>query len=77
MSLVSSGGKKTQQILFHHSQAWAPPTKTRSHAPLLESHTGAEAGEMLQVIWMMMIMIVIMMMIMIMIVTPGWSQCQS
>ena len=49
LSLVSSGGKRPQLVLFHHSQAWAPPTKTRGHAPLLEAHTGAEAEEMLQV----------------------------
>ena len=50
--------------MFHHSQAWAPPTKTRGHAPLLESHTGAEAGEMLQVIRLIMIMIMIVIMMM-------------
>ena len=71
LSLVSSGGKRTQQVLFHHSQAWAPPTKTQGHAPLLESHTGAEAEEMLQVIRVIMIVRVIMT------VTRGGGECQS
>ena len=49
LSLISSGGKKTQSVLFHYNQAWAPPTKDRGHAPLLESHTHAECANMLKV----------------------------
>ena len=71
LSLVSAG-KRPQLVLFHHSQAWAPPTKTRGHAPLLEAHTGAEAEEMLQVN-----IVIISCIIFIQNVTPGWGQCQS
>ena len=47
--LVTPGSKRPQLVLFHHSQAWAPPSRQRGHAPILETHTGAEAAEMLQV----------------------------